>query len=52
LLCLIDFLPDGIGSGLTITGLTLGGDLTELGDMLSHFILLGGIELILELVHS
>ena len=52
LLCLVDLLPDRIGSDLTITGLPLGSDLTELGDMLSDLLLLRGVKLILELVHS
>lgn len=52
LLCLVDLLPDSFSSDGGVTGLSLGSDLTELGDVLSDLLLLRGIKLILELVHS
>ncbi len=52
LLCLVDLLPDSISSDCAVTGLSLGSDLMELGEVLSDLLLLRGIKLVLELVHS
>ena len=51
LLSLTDLLPDLISSHRSIAGETLRGQCTKLLDKFGDLVLLGGVELILELIH-
>lgn len=52
LLGLVDLLTDGVGGSGRVTGLALRSELTEVSEVLGHLVLLGLIELVLELVHG